>query len=316
MNDTLSDKIKKTALDIGFSACGICRAEALTHDAEFMEQWLSRHANAEMHYLEANKEKRYDPRQLVEGTQSIVTVLLNYYPKTIMRRDDNYRIAKYAYGKDYHYVIKEKLRQLLSFIEDETCCRYPEARAFTDSAPVLDRAWAVKAGLGFIGKNTNLIVPNGGSFYLIGHLMLPIAIETENTVITNCCGRCDKCLKACPTKALESPFNINASKCISYLTIEYKGEFQDIDRKTFDGYILGCDICQDVCPYNKFAIPTEEPLLQPSERLMKMKKKNWHELDNNGFKALFKGSAAERAGFKGLRRNIDFLRGSECYDDI
>ncbi len=296
---------------MGFSACGICRAEALTQDAVFMEQWLSRHANAGMHYLETNKEKRYDPRLLAEGTQSIVTVLLNYYPKNVMRHDDNYRIAKYAYGKDYHYVIKEKLRQLLGFIEDETQCRYPEARAFTDSAPVLDRAWAVKAGLGFIGKNTNLIMPKGGSFYFIGHLMLPIAIDNDNTVIANRCGRCDKCLKACPTQAIESPFNINASKCISYLTIEHKGDFPNIDKNLFNDYILGCDICQDVCPYNKFAIPTEEMLLQPSEQLMKMKKKDWQSLDNASFKILFKGSVAERAGFKGLRRNIDFLKGSE-----
>lgn len=308
MNNMLSDKIKTKALDLGFSACGICRAEALTQEAVFVEQWLSCHANAEMHYLENNKEKRYDPRLLIEGTQSIVTVLLNYFPKTIMEHEDNYRIAKYAYGKDYHYIIKDKLRQLLSFIEKETDCHYPEARAFTDSAPVLDRAWAVKAGLGFIGKNTNLIVPKGGSYYFIGHLMLPIILETDNTVMTNRCGNCDKCLKACPTHAIESPFHLNASKCISYLTIEHKGDLPDINRNVFNDYILGCDICQDVCPYNKFAVPTDEPLLQPHENLLKMRKKDWHDLDNDGFNAIFKNSAAERAGFKGLKRNIDFLK--------
>lgn len=291
---------------MGFDACGIAQATALEEESAHVEQWLESDCEGEMGYLTRNKEKRYDPRLLVEGTKSIVTVLYNYYPKQRIGDSDKFKIAKYAYGADYHDVLKRKMRQLLEGIEAQTG-KLEGTRHFVDSAPVLDRAWAVRCGLGFIGKNTTLIHPKKGSFFFIGHLFLPIELEGTEKPLTNRCGRCTKCLDACPSGALEAPFHIDARKCISYLTIEYKGSLAGIDPKTFNGWMYGCDICQDVCPYNRFALPNREPEFQPSEQLIAMRDEDWKSLSKEDFDALFKHSAVQRAGYEGLKRNIDFL---------
>lgn len=291
---------------MGFDACGIAQATALEEESAHVEQWLESDCEGEMGYLTRNKEKRYDPRLLVEGTKSIVTVLYNYYPKQRIGDSDKFKIAKYAYGADYHDVLKRKMHQLLEGIEAQTG-KLEGTRLFVDSAPVLDRAWAVRCGLGFIGKNTTLIHPKKGSFFFIGHLFLPIELEGTGKPLTNRCGRCTKCLDACPSGALEAPFHIDARKCISYLTIEYKGSLAGIDPKTFNGWMYGCDICQDVCPYNRFALPNREPDFQPSERLIAMHDEDWKRLSKEDFDALFKHSAVQRAGYEGLKRNIDFL---------
>ena len=291
---------------MGFDACGIASATVLESESALVEQWLDEGHEGEMSYLTRNKEKRYDPRLLVEGTKSIVTVLYNYYPKLQIGDGEHFKIAKYAYGADYHDVLKRKLRQLLERIETQTG-KLDGVRVFVDSAPVLDRAWAVRCGLGFVGKNTTLIHPKKGSFFFIGHLFLPVALAETGQELTNRCGRCTKCLDACPTHALEAPFHIDARKCISYLTIEYKGGLADMDPDTFKGWMYGCDICQDVCPYNRFALPNLEPEFQPSERLMAMHEDDWKNLSEADFKALFKHSAVQRAGYEGLKRNIEFI---------
>ena len=314
---------------MGFDACGIAQATALEVESAHVEQWLDEGHEGEMGYLTRNKEKRYDPRLLVEGTKSIVTVLYNYYPKQQIGDGEHFKIAKYAYGADYHEVLKRKLRQLLEHIETQTE-KLDGVRVFVDSAPVLDRAWAVRCGLGFVGKNTLLIHPPlsqtasrslnhgeltagrsqrqcGGSFFFIGHLFLPIALAETGQELTNRCGRCTKCIDACPTHALEAPFRIDARKCISYLTIEYKGSFKGMNPETFKGWMYGCDICHDVCPYNRFALPNKEPEFQPSERLLTMRENDWKNLSEADFNALFKHSAVQRAGYEGLKRNIEFI---------
>ena len=298
--------IVEAAERMGFDACGIASATVLESESALVEQWLDEGHEGEMSYLTRNKEKRYDPRLLVEGTKSIVTVLYNYYPKQQIGDGEHFKIAKYAYGADYHDVLKRKLRQLLERIETQTG-KLDGVRVFVDSAPVLDRAWAVRCGLGFVGKNTTLIHPKKGSFFFIGHLFLPVALAETGQELTNRCGRCTKCLDACPTHALEAPFHIDARKCISYLTIEYKGGLGDMDPSTFKGWMYGCDICQDVCPYNRFALPNLEPEFQPSERLMAMHEDDWKHLSEADFKALFKHSAVQRAGYEGLKRNIEFI---------
>ncbi|MBQ8956929.1 MAG: tRNA epoxyqueuosine(34) reductase QueG [Bacteroidales bacterium] len=291
---------------MGFDACGIACATALDEESAHVEQWLEEEREGEMGYLTRNKEKRYDPRLLVEGTKSIVTVLYNYFPQQTVGDGEHCKIAKYAYGNDYHNVLKRKMRQLLERIEAQAG-KLEGSRVFVDSAPVLDRAWAVRCGLGFIGKNTTLIHPKKGSFFFIGHLFLPLDLTETSQIMTNRCGRCTKCLDACPTGALEAPFRIDARKCISYLTIEYKGSLEGHDREQFKGWMYGCDICQDVCPYNRFSLPNREPEFQPSERLLSMREADWKSLDEAGFEALFKPSAVKRTGYEGLKRNIEFI---------
>ena len=306
MTQIASSWIVTEAERMGFDACGIASATVLESESALVEQWLDEGHEGEMSYLTRNKEKRYDPRLLVEGTKTIVTVLYNYYPKQQIGDGEHFKIAKYAYGADYHDVLKRKLRQLLECIETQTG-KLDGVRVFVDSAPVLDRAWAVRCGLGFVGKNTTLIHPKKGSFFFIGHLFLPIALTETGQELTNRCGRCTKCLDACPTHALEAPFQIDARKCISYLTIEYKGNFAGMNPETFKGWMYGCDICQDVCPYNRFALPNKEPEFQPSERLTAMHEDDWKNLSEADFEVLFKRSAVQRAGYEGLKRNIEFI---------
>ena len=299
--------IVEEAEKMGFDACGIAQATALSEESAHVEQWLDDGHEGEMGYLTRNREKRYDPRLLAEGTKSIVTVLYNYFPKQTLG-GERFKIAKYAYGADYHDVLKRKMRQLLERIETQSG-KLEGVRVFVDSAPVLDRAWAVRCGLGFIGKNTTLIHPKKGSFFFIGHLFLPLELTETGQAMTNRCGRCTKCLDACPTGALESPFHIDARKCISYLTIEYKGSLEGHNPELFKGWMYGCDICQDVCPYNRFALPHKEPEFEPSEQLLAMQEEDWKDLNPTEFEALFKRSAVQRAGYEGLKRNIDFIAG-------
>jgi len=305
LNLSLSEFIKTEALTLGFFDCGFSPARHLPNDEKRMEIWLSEGKNAAMDYLERNREKRYNPNLLVEGAKTIITVLFNYYPSVKLEETDNFKISKYAYGKDYHYIIKDKLKTLLLKIEQKTGER--SARIFVDSAPVLDKAWARESGLGYIGKNTTLINKNGGSFFFIGHIIIDIKIENEIKAVANSCGTCTKCIQACLTDALE-PFKLDANKCISYLTIENKGDIPETFMGKFEDYIFGCDICMDVCPWNRFSAPNNLILLQPSEDLRKMRKKDWKNLSQETFKALFKGTAVERTGFKGLKRNIDFVK--------
>ncbi len=269
-----------------------------------MEAWLAKGMHGNMHYLEKNKEKRYDPSKLVDNARSVITVLYNYYPNEKLPENDNYKLSKYAYGKDYHYIIKEKLRALLAAVEEKTGRR--TARIFVDSAPVLDRAWARQSGLGFIGKNTMLINKKTGSFYFIGHIIIDLELDYDNPETGNYCGTCTLCIDACPTQALQ-PFQLDARKCISYITIENRDKIPEDFRGKMNNWIFGCDICQDICPWNRFSIPHTEPLFEPSEALASMKKVNWESLDKSQFKTLFKNSAVERAGFNGLKRNIDFV---------
>jgi epoxyqueuosine reductase len=304
---SLTDLIKTEAKELGFFECGISPAGFLEKETGKTEQWLQKGNHAGMDYMERNKEKRYDPSKLVEGAKSVISVLYNYYPPETIPEKDNYIISKYAYGRDYHFVIKEKLRMLLDKIEKKTGKR--NARIFVDSAPVLDRAWAAKSGLGFIGKNTMLINRKGGSFFFIGEIIIDLELQyDENVDMANYCGSCTACMDACPTQALK-PFEVDARKCISYLTIEHKGDIPGKFKEKFKDRIFGCDICQDVCPWNiRFAKPHREPAFMPKEELLNMTKKEWEELDKPTFKKLFKGTPLERTGYKNLMRNIDFVK--------
>lgn len=302
-----SQNILEEAVKLGFDDAGISYANRLDDDAEKMENWLSNGFQGDMSYLERNKEKRYDPRLLVENTASVITVLFNYFTHDKPAETANFKISKYAYGKDYHFVIRQKLKQLLAFIEVHAG-KMDGARVFTDSAPLLDRAWAEKSGLGFIGKNTCLIHPRKGSFFFIGHLLLPVKLELTRKEITDYCGTCRRCIDACPTEALVAPHQLDARKCISYLTIEFRGELPKDLKMQFNDWIFGCDICQDVCPWNKFSTPHKEPQFMLSDQLKNMTKTTWQQMDQTKFNELFKDSAVKRTKFEGLKRNIDFLK--------
>ncbi len=302
----LSNLIKTKAKKLGFFDCGISKAEYLTADADKMEEWLSHGNHGGMSYLERNRDKRYNPTLLVDDAKSVITVLYNYYPNQKLSENNKLNISKYAYGTDYHYVIKDKLKQLLSVITDKTTCQ--NARVFTDSAPILDRVWARKSGLGFIGKNTLLINKKGGSFFFIGHIIIDIELQYEQeTAPISYCGSCTKCIKACPTNAIKDNF-VDARSCISYLTIECRDELPENLKGKLNNWIFGCDICQDVCPWNRFSMPHNEPLFEPSPELKKMNTQNFYELSRPKFKSLFKHSAVMRTGYNNLLRNIDFVK--------
>ena len=302
--NTLALSIKNKALEIGFYACGISQAVHLEADAERLRKWLEKGYHAEMNYMANHFEKRTDPRNLLDNAKSVISVLLNYAPKKPIPEIDNYKLSSYAYGKDYHFVIKRKLKQLISFIRDEA--GEMNARAFVDSAPVLDRAWAARSGLGWIGKNTMLITKERGSFFFIGEIITDLELEYDNRSVANYCGGCTRCVDACPTGALK-PYELDANKCISNLTIEFKGDEIPIEFKgKFDDWIFGCDICQQVCPWNRLTEPHNEPEFNPPEELMVMKKLDWEKLRIKEFNELFKASPLKRAGFSGIKRNIFF----------
>ncbi|ADY29697.1 tRNA epoxyqueuosine(34) reductase QueG [Cellulophaga lytica] len=295
--------IKDEAKRLGFISCGVSKAEFLEEEAPRLEKWLTKNMNGQMAYMENHFDKRLDPTKLVEGSKSVISLLLNYYPEDT-QNNDALKISKYAYGQDYHHVIKSKLRELQEFITNNI--GEVEGRAFVDSAPVLDKAWAAKSGLGWIGKNSNLITQKVGSFYFIAELIVDIELAYDSAV-TDHCGTCTACIDACPTQAIVDPYVVDGSKCISYFTIELKNEIPAEVRGKFDDWIFGCDVCQDVCPWNRFSKPHNEPLFNPHPDLLSMTKKDWQEITEDVFRKVFKKSAVKRTKFSGLQRNIDFL---------
>ena len=297
--------IKAEAKRLGFLSCGMSRAGFLEDEAPRLENWLNRNHHGEMGYMANHFDKRLDPTKLVDGAKSVISVLLNYYPEQIQIDNKAPKISKYAYGSDYHFVIKDKLKLLMQFIYDEI--GEVGGRAFVDSAPVLDKAWAAKSGLGWIGKNSNLLTQKLGSFYFIAELILDIDLEYD-TPTTDHCGNCTACLDACPTEAIVAPFVVDGSKCISYFTIELKENLPDTMKGKFDDWMFGCDVCQDVCPWNKFSKPHQEPLFDPHADLLSMTKSDWEELTEEVFNNLFHNSAVQRTKFVGLQRNINFLK--------
>lgn len=349
-----SDRIKAEALRLGFSACGLAPAEAVDEGiSSAFRQWIADGYQAEMAYMQNYEEKRLNPCLLVEGAQTVISVALNYYPETKIP-DGEYQIAWYAYGKDYHDVMKAKLNALLAFVQEELCSEsgstaevtsvatsapiststsfsvsslvsdsallsvstsYPvlpstnlNARIFCDTAPVLERYWAWRAGLGWIGKNTQLIIPQAGSCFFLGELIINVAADLYDTPQENRCGTCTRCLNTCPTKALEVPFRLNSAKCLSYLTIEYRGEFPPDTGEKMSKKIYGCDECQRACPWNRFAKPTQITEFHPSTCLLHMRKDDWQHLTEQQYRDLFKGSAVKRAKYQGLVRNIKAVK--------
>ncbi|WP_316787980.1 tRNA epoxyqueuosine(34) reductase QueG [Pedobacter frigoris] len=298
--------IKDEAFRLGFMQCGIAKAEFLEEEAPRLEKWLNNNHHGQMGYMENHFDKRLDPRLLVEGAKSVISLSLNYYPDQQQSDPNAPKISKYAYGFDYHTVIKDKLFQLLNFISENI--GEVGGRAFVDSAPVLDRAWAKKAGIGWIGKNSNLISKKSGSFFFLAELIIDLELEYDNAFETDHCGTCTKCIDACPTEAILSPFVIDAKKCISYLTIELREEIPTNFNDKMDNWMFGCDVCQDVCPWNRFSVPHSEPMFQPNENLLSMKREDWMDITEDVFKDIFKNSAVKRTKFKGLTRNIDFLK--------
>jgi epoxyqueuosine reductase len=296
--------IKAEAMRLGFLSCGISKSGFLEEEAPRLENWLSQNRHGQMTYMENHFDKRLNPNLLVDGARSVVSLLLNYYPSEI-QNEDSYKISKYAYGQDYHFVIKEKLKELLHSINENI--GEVSGRAFVDSAPVLDKAWAAKSGLGWIGKNSNLLTQKTGSFYFIAELILDLELEYDHAV-TDHCGSCTACLDACPTEAIVAPYVVDGSKCISYFTIELKDNLPAEMKGRFDDWAFGCDVCQDVCPWNRFSKAHNEPLFNPNPELLSMKKKDWDEITEETFRAVFKNSAVKRTKFEGLQRNIAFLK--------
>ena len=296
--------IKKEAKRLGFLSCGVSKAEFLEDEAPRLENWLNKNMHGEMSYMANHFDKRLDPTLLVPDSKSVVSLLLNYFPEET-QTNETYKISKYAYGEDYHFVIKDKLKQLLNFIQNEI--GEVHGRAFTDSAPVLDKAWAAKSGLGWIGKHSNLITKSNGSFYFIAELIIDLELDYDYAV-TDHCGSCTACLDACPTQAITEPYVVDGSKCISYFTIELKNEIPSDMKGKFDDWMFGCDICQDVCPWNRFSKPHKEPLFNTSKELLTMSKKEWEEITEEVFQKTFEKSAVKRTKYSGLIRNINFLK--------
>lgn len=296
--------IKAEAQRLGFLSCGISKAGFLEEEAPRLENWLNNQMHGQMSYMENHFDKRLNPTLLVDDAKSVISLLLNYYPSEI-QNTDSYKISKYAYGQDYHFVIKEKLKELLHFIQTEI--GEVSGRAFVDSAPVLDKAWAAKSGLGWIGKNSNLLTKQVGSFYFIAELIVDLDLEYDN-VTTNHCGSCTACIDACPTEAIVAPYVVDGSKCISYFTIELKENIPTEMKGKFDDWAFGCDVCQDVCPWNKFSKAHNEPLFNPNPEILSFSKKDWEEITEETFKKVFKNSAVKRTKLEGLKRNIEFLR--------
>ncbi|MFT4831727.1 MAG: epoxyqueuosine reductase [Psychroserpens sp.] len=299
-----TELIKTEAKRLGFLSCGISKAEFLEEEAPRLEKWLNKNMHGEMGYMENHFDKRLDPRLLVDGAKSVISLLLNYYPEE-EQKEDSYKLSKYAYGQDYHHVIKAKLKTLQEFITQEI--GEVNGRAFVDSAPVLDKAWAAKSGLGWIGKHSNLLTQQVGSFYFIAELIVDLDL-TYDARVTDHCGTCTACIDACPTQAIVEPYVVDGSKCISYLTIELKNQIPSDFKDKMDDWMFGCDVCQDVCPWNKFSKSHNEPLFNPHPDLLSMTKKDWEEITEDVFKKVFQKSAVKRTKFSGLTRNIDFLK--------
>lgn len=299
-----STKIKSVAQTLGFLSCGISKADFLEDEAPRLEQWLNQGHHGSMSYMERNFDKRLDPRILVPGAKSVVSLLLNYHTDQKQVDPEAPKISTYALGKDYHFVIKAKLKELVEIIRREI--GEINGRVFVDSAPVMDKAWAAKSGLGWVGKNTNLISKKVGSFFFIAELILDLELEYDLPVADHC-GSCTACIDACPTEALIQPYQIDGSKCISYLTIELKDSIPSEFKGKMENWAFGCDICQTVCPWNRFATPHQEPAFSPQSELLSLTKSEWEEMTSEVFNKVFKGSAVKRTKFEGLKRNVKFL---------
>lgn len=298
-----SKLIKAEARRLGFLSCGISKAGFLEEEAPRLESWLNKNHHGEMKYMENHFDKRLNPTLLVDDAKSVISLLLNYYPSEAQNAD-SYKISKYAYGQDYHFVIKEKLKELLHTVQTEI--GEVSGRAFVDSAPVLDKAWAAKSGLGWIGKNSNLLTQQVGSFYFIAELVVDLDLDYDHAT-TDHCGTCTACLDACPTEAIVAPYVVDGSKCISYFTIELKENIPMEMKGKMNDWMFGCDVCQDVCPWNRFSKSHSEPLFNPNPEILSFTKKDWEEITEDTFKKVFKNSAVRRTKLEGLRRNIKFL---------
>jgi epoxyqueuosine reductase len=301
-----SQMIKNEALRLGFMACGISKADFLAEEAPRLESWLNNNHHGEMSYMANHFDKRLDPRLLVNGAKSVVSLTLNYFTEDKQSDINAPKISKYAFGTDYHTVIKEKLKELLAFINDNI--GEVAGRCFVDSAPVMDKVWAQKSGLGWRGKNSNLISKDAGSFFFLAELIIDLDLAYDTPFVADHCGSCTRCIDACPTDAIRAPYVVDGSKCISYLTIELKNEIPSEFKGKMENWMFGCDICQDVCPWNRFATPHNEPSFTPTLELLSLNEKELIEMTDEVFKQVFKGSAVKRTKFTGLKRNIDFLR--------
>ncbi|UOE46856.1 tRNA epoxyqueuosine(34) reductase QueG [Mucilaginibacter sp. SMC90] len=302
---TYSQLIKSEAQKLGFLFCGIAKADFLEDEAPRLESWLKKNMHGEMAYMENHFDKRLDPRLLVDGAKSVVSLGINYYTDQQQGDPLSPKISKYAYGIDYHTVIKDKLRQLLQIINDKI--GEVGGRAFVDSAPVLDKAWARKAGMGWIGKNSNLLNKKAGSFFFLAELIIDLELEYDIAPTADHCGTCTNCIDACPTDAIVGPYVVDGSRCISYLTIELKNEIPPEFKGKMDNWMFGCDVCQDVCPWNRFSVLNTEPAFTPHPDLLHLKKDDWQDITQDIFQKVFKNSAVKRTKFSGLKRNIDFL---------
>ena len=305
LNSQWKQVIKDEALRLGFFQVGFSKADFLKDEAPHLEQWLTNGMHGSMTYMERNFDKRLDPRLLVDGAKSVISFLINYFPEKEQVHPDAPKISRYAYGKDYHTVIKDKLHELIEYMRAEI--GEVNGRAFTDSAPVLDRAWAKKSGLGWIGKNNNLIHPKNGSYFFIAELILDIELEPDASIL-DYCGTCSRCIDACPTDAIIKPHVVDGSKCISYFTIELKDAFPTHLQNNFENWAFGCDVCQEVCPWNRFSKPTTEPAFQPKKEILEMNSSEWNDITEDVFKKIFYDSPIKRTGLNGLKRNLDFLK--------
>ena len=302
--NSLTIDIKTKAKTLGFMSCGISKAGFLEEEAPNLENWLNKNMNGEMSYMERNFDMRLNPTKIVEGAKSVISLTYNYYTEKTYK-DSNFKISKYAYGDDYHHVIKNKLKDLFEYIKEKT--GDINGRVFVDSAPILERAWAKKSGLGWIGKNTNLISKKNGSFFFLCEVILDLELEYDH-IETDHCGSCTACIDACPTNAIVEPYVVDGSKCISYYTIELKNNIPDYAKNTYDDWIFGCDICQDVCPWNRFSKPHQEPLFNSNDEFLSISKNDWIEMTKETFNKVFKNSPIRRAGFDGIKRNIEFIK--------
>lgn len=305
MKNQYSQFIKNEAKRLGFLNCGIAKAEFLETEAPRLEAWLKNGYQGSMAYMENHFDKRLDPRLLVEGAKSVVSLSFNYYPSQF-QNSESYKISKYAYGQDYHHVIKSKLRELLASIQDEI--GEVNGRCFVDSAPVLERAWAERAGLGWNGKHSLLIEKQKGSFFFLAELIIDLELDYDAPTKTDHCGECTRCIDACPTEAILPNNVIDSNKCISHLTIELKDSIPNQFKNDIENWMFGCDICQDICPWNRFSKPHNEPLFAPKEELLNFSKKDWEEITEETFGKVFQKSAVKRTKYSGLKRNIAFLK--------
>ncbi len=300
----LTNFIKSKSVDLGFISCGISKADFLEEEAANLENWLKNEMHGEMSYMERNFDMRLDPRKILNGAKSVISLTYNYYTDKL-QKDENFKISKYAFGTDYHFVIREKLKNLLFLIKEKV--GDINGRVFVDSAPILERAWAKKSGLGWIGKNTNLISKNVGSFFFLCEIIVDIELDYDYST-TDHCGTCTACIDACPTNAIVEPYKVDGSRCISYLTIELKENMPEYAKDSYDKWIFGCDICQDVCPWNKYSKPHNEPLFNADEKFLSMSKNEWLEITKETFDKVFKDSPVKRTGYDGLKRNIKFIK--------